>query len=409
MADIRVFKNKVSKACVLIRSHEAQMDELLQSFEFPNEKSQCEEFIRAKTADLNNLSRGITRGMQILEKYIKEAMEKTDRGAEPMEQEKLMLDLNKHLEDDSNDLEILTIQWLNNIEFRLEELTQQATLIATPRNSSNGTSDQDSHFQTRVDRCQRIRRPSLEVPAFSGDFREFATFWSVFKSLVHDDAELSDQEKFLFLKQALKGKAATSVRSIPVIGERYHVAVNILKKEYDRSSSMADILISEIERIPRANDNPKSCRETLSAISSRIIHPEQTAVSFNAERVWRRLILSKFTEHICSTVTRKESHANFSFEVKDIVDAIGEIITLQETTELTTRTLFGTENRGSSNFTSPLTSPLQTKNAAKRRITPYESTHKSSTDKECCQTKDNTVMSVWKTSPPAVLRRISNS
>ncbi|VDL83791.1 unnamed protein product [Nippostrongylus brasiliensis] len=265
MADLQGVESKISKACALVRSRDAEMEKLQQPFDFPTEKAQCEEFIRAKTADLNYLSRGITQGMQILDKYIKEAMERIDRREEPKEREKLMIDLNKHLEDDANHLGILTIEWLNKIEFRLEELTQQSTLIseAAARSSSNSSSEQDSRLQTQADRCQRIRRPLLEVPTFSGDFGEFATFWSVFKSLVHDDAELSDQEKFLLLKQALKGKAAASVSSIPVIGERYHVAVNILKKQYDRSSSMADILISEIERIPRANDNPKSCRETL--------------------------------------------------------------------------------------------------------------------------------------------------
>ncbi|VDL72718.1 unnamed protein product [Nippostrongylus brasiliensis] len=75
MADLRRFKSKISKACALVRSRDAEMEKLQRPFDFPTEKSQCEEFIRAKTADLNYLSRGITRGMQILDKYIKEAVE----------------------------------------------------------------------------------------------------------------------------------------------------------------------------------------------------------------------------------------------------------------------------------------------------------------------------------------------
>ncbi|VDP09961.1 unnamed protein product, partial [Heligmosomoides polygyrus] len=150
-----------------------------------------------------------------------------------------------------------------------------------------------------------LRRPLLEVPNFSGDLRELNAFWSVFETLIYNDASLTDQEKFLFLKQALK--AAASITYVPVIGEKYCVAVNILKKQYDRSAMMADILISEIEKIPRAHDTPKSCRDTLSAITSRIIHLEQTGVSIKSDRVWRRLILSKFTEYICGRVIRKES------------------------------------------------------------------------------------------------------
>ncbi|KAK6034926.1 hypothetical protein COOONC_27571 [Cooperia oncophora] len=55
-------------------------------------------------------------------------------------------------------------------------------------------------------------------------------------SLIHNDSDLSDQAKFEFLKQALKGKAAASNNSIPVMGE-YPVAVKILKKHYDISAS----------------------------------------------------------------------------------------------------------------------------------------------------------------------------
>ncbi|VDP16840.1 unnamed protein product [Heligmosomoides polygyrus] len=73
---------------------------------------------------------------------------------------------------------------------------------------------------------------------------------------------------------------------------------------------------------------------------SRITHLEQTGVSLNADRVWRRLILSKFTEYVCSSVITKERNYGTPLDVKGIIEAIDEIITLQETTELTTATLF---------------------------------------------------------------------
>ncbi|VDO68843.1 unnamed protein product [Heligmosomoides polygyrus] len=92
------------------------------------------------------------------------------------------------------------------------------------------------------------KRPVLEVPTFSGDCKELNAFWSVFQALIHNDASLTDQEKFLFLKQALKGEAAGSVTYVPVIEDNYCIAVNILKKQYDRSASIADILICEIEK-----------------------------------------------------------------------------------------------------------------------------------------------------------------
>ncbi|KAK6061393.1 hypothetical protein COOONC_00940 [Cooperia oncophora] len=118
----------------------------------------------------------------------------------------LLLDLNRHLEADSNSLEISVIQWLTRIDARKEELLQQTALLSTPRAinsqslSSGGSNCQEMLIGaiTPQDRNIRVRRPLLEVPTFSGNFREFSTFWFVFESLIHNDSDLSDQEKFLF-------------------------------------------------------------------------------------------------------------------------------------------------------------------------------------------------------------------
>ncbi|XGW04198.1 hypothetical protein V3C99_015391 [Haemonchus contortus] len=351
MAEIQLFKTRITHACRLIRSSESDLKLLDNPFTFPTEKEECAVYIREKTAQLNHLTTTITKAKQLHDTYVDKAIETISSRSEQKDREKLMLELNNHMELESNSLEIAIIQWLSKIEFRKEELAQQASFIAEAASIANqaGSSQHNCHsggdtLNTLYERTIRVRRPLLEVPTFSGDYREFNTFWSVFESLIHNETDLSDQEKFLFLKQALKGKAAASISSIPVIGDKYNVALNILKKQYDRSSSIADILINEIEHLPRAQENSRSCRNTFNSISSRIVHLEQTGVPMNADRVWRRLILSKFTENICSRVIKKENQSGTGFEVKDILDAVDEIITLQETTELTTKTLFGSQS-----------------------------------------------------------------
>ncbi|KAL6730710.1 hypothetical protein Aduo_001661 [Ancylostoma duodenale] len=188
----------------------------------------------------------------------------------------------------------------------------------------------------------------LEIPSFSGNFREFNSFWAVFESLIHNDGELSDVDKFLFFKQALKGRAAVTISCIPVVGDRYHAAVSILKKQFDRSANMADIIINEIERLQRASESPRSCRETFEVINSRIIHLEQTGMKMNADRVWRRMILSKFPEFICTTVIQKETDCEHCFDVSEIMNTIDNVIALREITALTTGTLFPENNHRNS-------------------------------------------------------------
>ncbi|VDP23528.1 unnamed protein product [Heligmosomoides polygyrus] len=352
MAEIQVYKTKMTKACGLIKKSEPEVNRLDQAFAFPQERKECEAYVREKTAQLNHLMRTVMSNKRYHYNCLKEAIEIINSRPDEKKREKLMTDLNDHLQSESNELDITVMRWQNKVDFRKDELSQQTVLIASCQEGSNGNctvtgkggsnSTSTNGAPPPQERNVALRRPLLEVPNFSGDLREFNAFWSVFETLIHNDASLTDQEKFLFLKQALKGEAAASITYVPVIGEKYCVAVNILKKQYDRSAMMADILISEIEKIPRAHDTPKSCRDTLSAITSRITHLEQTGVSIKADRVWRRLILSKFTEYICGRVIRKESKTGIPLEVNDIIEAVDEIVTLQETTELTTATLFGT-------------------------------------------------------------------
>ncbi|KHJ93519.1 hypothetical protein OESDEN_06568 [Oesophagostomum dentatum] len=203
---------------------------------------------------------------------------------------------------------------------------------STPSTSSQPSMDmgEAASYMSRSERQTKLRKPMLEISTFFGNFREFNSFWTVFDSLIHSYNELSDVDKFLFLKQALKKKVAVAISCIPVVADRYQTAVEILMKHFDRSANMADILINEIERLQRAPDTSRSCRKTSGAASSRIIHLEQTGMKMNADR----------QHHPKGSGTRRADYVN------EILNAIDRIITLRETTSLTTETLFSKKSRG---------------------------------------------------------------
>ncbi|EYC21537.1 hypothetical protein Y032_0019g3883 [Ancylostoma ceylanicum] len=349
MAELQVFKAKINNACTLIKAIEADIKRLDEPFAFPEGRSECEHFVRTKIGEMAHLLNTLQNATKMQEAQISAALNHIAGRHEQKEREKLMTELNKHLEVESHQLELTAAQWQNKIQFRQHELREQSnvlhcTIPSISNQSVSGSDGTATSIPERDERQLRIRKPALEIPSFSGNFREFNTFWTVFESLIHNDEELSNIDKFLFLKQALKGRAAVAISCIPVVGERYHAAVNIQKKQFDRSANMADIIINEIERLQRASENPRSCRETFEAINARIIHLEQTGMTMNADRIWRRLILSKFPKVICTMVIQKESQSDHSFDVTEIMSTIDAIISLRETTALTTETLFVKDN-----------------------------------------------------------------
>ncbi|KHJ87888.1 peptidase family A16 [Oesophagostomum dentatum] len=182
----------------------------------------------------------------------------------------------------------------------------------------------------------KIRLPQLEIPTFHGNFRDYPMFWTTYNSIIHSNPRLSNTVKFLFLKQALKGSAAALIGSMPLIGENYEKAVKLLDKRFNKSGCIADLLITELERLPRAHDNASSCREMLTKITEKLTHIECSGVPLDSSRMWRRLILSKFPDSMSEKVPCKEEERGRNFSADEIVDVLERATAMKETISLTT-------------------------------------------------------------------------
>ncbi|EYC32614.1 hypothetical protein Y032_0003g1692 [Ancylostoma ceylanicum] len=114
--------------------------------------------------------------------------------------------------------------------------------------------DTDSDSLTSSSRHveNKMRLPQLEVPVFSGSYKDYPTSWTIYNSLIHSNPQLTNTDKFLFLRQALKGPAATLLGNMPVIGEKYEKAVKPLDKRFNKSGCIVDLLITELEQNSRS-------------------------------------------------------------------------------------------------------------------------------------------------------------
>ncbi|VDP45405.1 unnamed protein product [Heligmosomoides polygyrus] len=64
MAKIQVYKTKMMNACGLNKKSEPEVNRLDQAFAFPEERKECEVYIRGKTAQLNHLMRTVMSNKQ---------------------------------------------------------------------------------------------------------------------------------------------------------------------------------------------------------------------------------------------------------------------------------------------------------------------------------------------------------
>ncbi|PIO60797.1 hypothetical protein TELCIR_17698, partial [Teladorsagia circumcincta] len=119
---------------------------------------------------------------------------------------------------------------------------------------------------------QPIQLRKLELPVFDGDLTQFYDFWCRFKAAIHDNDHLPLASKFIYLSNALKGSAALIVQGFdPSKPENYHLAIQALKKRYDRPQFTHNLFHHRLEQLPTSSISASSQRDTLSQIQSYVL------------------------------------------------------------------------------------------------------------------------------------------
>lgn len=82
-------------------------------------------------------------------------------------------------------------------------------------------------------RSSQVKLPRIELPTFNGKYEEWHAFFDLFNSLIHSNRDISDTQKFHYLRSSLKGDAAEIVSSLEICGTNYADAWMRLKERYD--------------------------------------------------------------------------------------------------------------------------------------------------------------------------------
>ena len=92
------------------------------------------------------------------------------------------------------------------------------------------------------------RLPKIQLPSFSGDVKQWTSFWEQFLVIVHE-TDLPEITKFTYLKSVLKGDKL-SVEGLALTSANYTVAMNILESRFGRTEH---IITSHIEELLNIN------------------------------------------------------------------------------------------------------------------------------------------------------------
>uniref|UniRef100_A0A8D8T1R1 Integrase catalytic domain-containing protein n=1 Tax=Cacopsylla melanoneura TaxID=428564 RepID=A0A8D8T1R1_9HEMI len=118
--------------------------------------------------------------------------------------------------------------------------------------------------QEAAARAPQIRLPTINVPIFTGDISAFPAFKSLYNQLIHSNTDLSDIQKFSYLKAYVSGSAASCIDHIAFQAQNYPLAYQAVVKRFGKKRVLANAYLSKILKFtPLQNDHVKGLRNFL--------------------------------------------------------------------------------------------------------------------------------------------------
>ena len=112
--------------------------------------------------------------------------------------------------------------------------------------------------------------PSIEIKSFSGELTEWPSFLDSHEAAIHNSSELSDAQKFTYLRSYLTDAALKSISGLTLTNETYGKALTILKERYGNRQAIVSTHMEKLAnlRVVSSDLNITSLRKLFDEIES---------------------------------------------------------------------------------------------------------------------------------------------
>ena len=104
----------------------------------------------------------------------------------------------------------------------------------------------------------KAKLPKIVLKKFQGDPIQYNPFWDAFSSAVDENQQLSDVDKFNYLKNLLEGPAAAAIKGLPLTADNYGAAKEILEKRFGQKQIVINAHMEGLVKL-----SPVSCNHNL--------------------------------------------------------------------------------------------------------------------------------------------------
>ena len=110
------------------------------------------------------------------------------------------------------------------------------------------------HPATGATTLNKTKLPTIEIKTFNGDFLQWRRFWEQFEITTHNDPDLSNINKFVYLQSLVEGKAAQAIDGLLQTRDNYDEAVQILTERFGTQQTLITAYMDEMVKIPKVTD-----------------------------------------------------------------------------------------------------------------------------------------------------------
>ena len=146
-----------------------------------------------------------------------------------------------------NDRVLINIDTIKRFFEKINRDTESNNPETTSSTHVHGTTSSASRTNTRL--------PELNLPSFSGNYKQWTSFIDLFNSSVDSNSQLSNSEKSEYLKASLTKDAANLLSSLTITDSKYHTSLEVLKERYDNPRMIARAHVQSIFNLPKMRNN----------------------------------------------------------------------------------------------------------------------------------------------------------
>ncbi|XP_050547611.1 uncharacterized protein LOC126909236, partial [Daktulosphaira vitifoliae] len=150
-----------------------------------------------------------------------------------------------------------------------ELLSVISAQMANFAETSSAKGCQSSSSKTTTNR--RVKLPVIPLPTFSGRYDEWLTFRDTFRSMIHDNKDIDEIEKFHHLRAALKGEAGKVIMSLETTDDNYSIAWSSICQRYQNRRLIVGTHVAELFKLPeQKTETARGLRELVNNLNSHI-------------------------------------------------------------------------------------------------------------------------------------------